>query len=232
MLRHPKWDLLGLLGGFLCAVVLGGAVGLLAAADGAAARTTVHPIFPSIQLMPGQHVAGQFVVSPGSESFVPWLRVDNVNQGCVTHAECPSLPSPLSSELRVLVSAPDGSTLQTTITDLVAGKALPGGQLRPGDSARHYRAVLSMPVDLDDAYQDRTISFGTQFGPRIAVLAHHGRRGQSSSGDGNKSGDVGVSNQGSSLPFTGADVVMELAAALSAIAIGALLVGAVRRPHR
>jgi hypothetical protein len=229
-MRHRRLAVLGLLGGLLCAIGLGAAVGLLAAAQSAAARTTVNPIFPSIQLMPGQHVTGQFVVSPGSHGFVPWLRVENLKQGCATNTACASLASPLSSELHVQVSAPNGSTLQTTITDLVAGKALPGGLLSPGDPARHYRAVLSMPAGLDDAYQDRTISFGTQFGPRIAVRAQHGHRGQSH-GDGNQTGEVGVSNQGGSLPFTGADIAVELAAALSAIAIGVMLVGSVRRRH-
>jgi hypothetical protein len=196
-------------------------VGLIGAGSIAAARTTGQQqrVFSTESLVPGQTVAGHFVVPPRNQAFAPLLRVRDLSDRCVVNTACTSSSLPLSGVLHVVVTAPDGSTLHTTVAALVKAERLPGGNIAPGTPARRYDATLTLPADLANSYQARTVSFDLQYGSATQVLGESFGRGGVFSG----------SDAAGGLPFAVARFLIELAAVLSLLAVGLMVLLAARR---
>jgi hypothetical protein len=209
------------IGTVLCALGLGAAAGLLVASQTAVAKPAGTAIFPATSLMPGQTIVGHFEVPAQNQTFSPWLRVRDLRDGCLGSGPCDS-SRPLSGLLQVVVTAPDGSTRETSIADLVKPELLPGGDIVPSSGARRYQATLALPASAGNSAEARNVSFDLQYGSQAHVLGETFHRGGGTR-------HPGVTNQGGALPFTGADIVVEVAAALSLLAIGIMLLLAGRR---
>jgi hypothetical protein len=184
-------------------------------------------MFDTDGLMPGQTVSAHFSVPSEHHALKPMLQAKHLHDGCVHDTSCRPEAHLLSRVLEIVVTAPDGQTLRTTPAALVSATSLPGGVIPADSGSRHYSATLTLPASISNPYENRTTSFDFEYGDLgkgTGVLGEKVGRGSG------KGGSKGQTSAGSGLPFTGADILVELAAALSLIAGGAsLTIGGLRR---
>jgi hypothetical protein len=177
-------------------------------------------VFRAQQLIPGDTLTGTIAVPAASTALDPYLQALHLVDGG------PAGPQ-LSSLVQLVVRAPNGSSWTGTPADLLTAVKLPGGQLA-AHSSRTYAVSLTLPSAATKAYAGRTLGFDMEWGgmdsagaPVTAVLGETFTRG--SAGSGSSSG------LGGSLPFTGGDVSLEVAAALVLLVAGSAFVVVGRR---
>jgi len=225
------------------ALVIAAAACCAAAGTAAAAQpsSTAHftrsaPLFASNLIGAGGSVTGTIdLPASGVAGLTPYLQFRNVHDGCSTGTSCLGSPGELSKAMTFTVVGADRRAWSGTIRDLRHGITLPG-DAPSATAALSYDVTASLPATATNASSLRTLSFDLEYGSNdrsghavTKVLGEgFGRPGISGT-----TGAVAASNNsGSSLPFTGADLAIDLAAAAAAIALGAsaLIVG--RRKHR
>lgn len=184
------------------------------AATLASHQTAAVGVFQAAQLIPGDTLTGTIAVPGASTAVDPYLQALRLVDGG------PAGPD-LSSLVQLVVRAPDGSSWHGTPAQLITAVKLPGGQVA-AHATRTYAISLTFPSSATAAYAGRTLGFDMEWGgmdsagaPVTAVLGETFTRGSTGSGG--------------SLPFTGGDVALEVAAALVLVAAGSAFVVVGRR---
>jgi hypothetical protein len=206
----------------IAVVTVVGGLGCFVVGVASAEGSTRRHLFSDSPLAPGVATTGQIEVDPADRTLTPYIKVLDVRDSCLH--QCPANAPTLSHVLQVQVRAPDGTGWTKTLEDLTEITALSGGNLSPNSPARTYRVAASLPPNAGNRAEGLSTSFVVQWGlmdsndhPVTRVLGESFQR------------DPGNRLQSHELPFTGSDVVLELLASASTVAIGVSLVGAARR---
>jgi hypothetical protein len=198
--------------------------GALATQPSAATGVGVSQPFSSGPIVPGRSVSGGFSVQSQADAFVPWVRVIELDEGCLSSTACSSVSPPLSRVLQVSITAPDGMRTTSTLARLATGMRLPGGTVSALSRPVRYQASMRLPRGTGNQYQRRRCSFAVEYGPAAEVLGEAIHRGGTHEGNGPPAVSGG-------LPFTGAATFDELVAGGLLIGSGLLVLFAVRRRH-
>lgn len=208
-------------------LVAGAAVVNAAAANGGDAPAP--RLFTARGLMPGQSVTAHFTVTAVSyavparlEPTAPYLQAIDVRDGCTWRGCTPHGPK-LSQQLRLRVTAANGMARTWTPSQLTNAQVLPGVASESDNTS--YTVRLRLPARDTNNYANRTVNMDFRWGlmdangkPLPRVLGESLRR---------------TPPAGAGLPFTGADILAEVVAAVCFLAAGVVLVfGARRRRSR
>lgn len=191
--------------------------------------------FPGDALLPGETASTSITVAATGRAASTHLVAAQVQQTCVAAvaANCPSRPGDVSKVLHLTVSGPSGVLWHGTLADLQDGVTLPHSNLPPGH-ARTFGLDLTLPASAGNSFQDLGFSAtltwtaetasGQPAGPPEARSIGTKVLGEKASRD--------SSDEDSSLPFSGFDLVLPLLLAGAAIAAGTTALAATRRRLR
>jgi len=190
----------GIAGGLICLVAVDTAV---------AVRQSTEYVLPQLPLAPGGGLSGEISIAPADRPLTPYIAVRDLQNAC-QHACADGAPR-LSDLLRIQITAPDGTSWTEPLVSLRWITALPGGDLSSSSATRVYRVVAKLPRTTGNSGEGLSTSFELEWG----LMDGSGRR---------VTHVLGESFTRKELPFTGSDVLLEVAAAASLVAIGGMLI--------
>jgi hypothetical protein len=196
--------------------------GLLFGASALAGNQTAPGVFPSTPLGPGRELTSHISVEPGNKPLTPYLEVLDLNDAC--RNGCTPGVAKLSDLLQITSIAPDGTLWSRPLSALTSITALTGGAITPSDAPRTYTVMARLPLNASNASEGTSTSFEFQWG----LMDAQGHAVTRVLGDSFRSRS-GLA--GHELPFTGSDVVLELAVMGSLLALGLMLLRVARRRH-
>jgi hypothetical protein len=201
------------------------------------AETKPPSVFSVDALEPGQTVHGAITVPGAAVPVSPYLRIHAIQQHCLV-ATCADSAS-LASMLTMTVTAPNGATWRGALTALKPGIDLPGGLMAAGHD-RTYRMLLSLPARAGNQYEALAISAELDWGGRDddghavtpvgpGTSTHLGSDGGGDSTPSVLGEHLLRPQRDDSLPFTGLDALVLVAAASGSLVTGLAFTAVARR---
>jgi hypothetical protein len=203
--------------------VAGGTIRAVAAAP-ATVQQNDSGVFPNSPLVPGMTLTGRIYVPSSVDLLTPYLRFLDVREGCVKRGSCPTSGHLLSSVLFFSINGPNQTFWRGTVKSLREGIVLPGQPLARHAPPRAYDISVTLPREVTNSVEGRTLSFSLQYGGENAA----GRLETQVLGEAFGSNSSATGAGGGSLPFTGADLASQFAAGAGLLLAGFGLVGGAR----